>query len=304
MGCEGVPDDSVETSESALTSSQRVALISTAYANNASLLGSAASGVTQFSNGAKQDFTGAGNNSSIYVGDAVNAAYVVLGYILDDYLSLGAQSGVMGYPTSDEFETGGNDGRCNFFQHGRILWKAGATAAYGTHDRIDTYYHDVGMEWATLGYPQSNEYAFGGGRKNDFEYGKIYYKSGSSRGVLTGINPGNATRLNNNNWPRITSASVSVDYSGFGACVLKIQGKGFPAGSSVTLAANDPMGRYYFNAGPTVASDGTFTYTNTSSCTPTFRKINGYGTIEAQAGGSTAIAAVSSYAGTNFTGAM
>jgi hypothetical protein len=299
-----MPDDSVETSEAALSSSQRTTLINNKYNANKSLLGSSIGSVTQFSNGAKQDFSGASNNSSIYVGDAVNAAYIVLGYIRSDYLSLGAQGGVMGYPTTDEFDTGYHDGRCNFFQKGRILWKSGATAAYSTHDKIDQYYTAVGLEWATLGYSQSNEYAFGSGRKNDFEYGKIYYTGGAARGVLTGINPGNATRLNDQNAPRITSASVSVDYSGFGACVLKIQGKGFPAGSSVTLAANDPMGRYYFNAGPTVASDGTFTYTNQNSCTPTFRKINGYGTLEAQAGGKVAIYALPSYAGTNFTGAM
>src|SRR5262249_38094243 len=135
-------------------------------------------------------------------------------------------------------------------------------------------------------------------------YGKIYYTGGAARGVLTGINPGSGGRLTQQNAPRITSASVSVDYSGFGACVLKIQGAGFPAGSSVTLAANHPPGRYYFNAGPTVASDGTFTYANQSSCTPTFRKINGYGTLEAQAGGKVAITAVSSYAGTTYTGDM
>jgi hypothetical protein len=305
-GCEGVAEDDVETTESAaLTSTQRTTLITNKYNANKSLLGSNINSVTQFSNGAKQDFSGAGSNSSIYVGDAVNAAFIVLGYIRGDYLSLGAQGGVMGYPTTDEFDTGYKTGRCNFFQKGRILWKNGATAAHSTHDKIDAYYTNVGLEYATLGYPVSDEVAFSGGRKNDFEYGKIYYKSGIARGVLTGINPGSSTRLAEQNRPRITSASLSVDYTGFGACVLKLQGAGFPPGQSVYFAANDPISKYYFNSsGTIVAADGTFSTTNNNSCTSEFRKINGYGTIQVEAGNAIAIAAVSSYAGTNYTGSM
>jgi len=307
-GCEGVAGDDVETTESAaLTSSQRTTLITNKYNANRSLLGTSITGVTQFSNGAKQDFSGAANNSSIYVGDAVNAACIVLGYIRSDYLSLGAQGGVMGYPTTDEFDTGYRTGRCNFFQYGRILWKNGATAAHSTHGGIDAYYTKVGLEYATLGYPLSDEVPFTGGRKNDFEYGKIYYKSstGTARGVLTGLNSGSTTRLAEQKRPRITSASLSVDYTGFGACILKLQGAGFPPGQSVFFAANDPISQYYFNSSNTiVAADGTFSTTNNNSCTSQFRKINGYGTIQAEAGDAIAIAAVSAYAGTNYTGAM
>jgi len=78
-GCEGVAEDDVETTESAaLTSTQRTTLITNKYNANKSLLGSNINSVTQFSNGAKQDFSGAGSNSSIYVGDAARARSAVL----------------------------------------------------------------------------------------------------------------------------------------------------------------------------------------------------------------------------------
>ncbi|HXU65435.1 MAG TPA: hypothetical protein VN962_27230 [Polyangia bacterium] len=311
IGCGEMPGDqaaATTANESAglasLSTSQRTTLINNKFNQNTALLGSPISGsLVQFSNGAKEDFTGAGSNSSIYLGDSVDVAFIVMGFIRGDYLSQGAQSGVLGYPVSDEGNTSFGTGRFSQFQHGRSLWKNGASAAFSTHNRIDDYYITVGMEWGNLGYPQSDEYAFGSQRKNDFEFGKIYY-NGTSRGVITASNTN--SKLSTQSWPRLTRATIAATQSG--GCI-NVAGAGFPANVLVSFQTNDPSGHRPSNGSTVTGSDGTFTFdeslvNNGQNCTTGIFRINGLATIEAHGGGATAILGVSTTAGSPYPGSL
>jgi uncharacterized protein with LGFP repeats len=59
-------------------------------------------------------------------------AYVVWGKIRDKWNQLGGSQGKLGYPTSDEVDTG--DGvKKSTFEHGTITWKPGDADAYATY---------------------------------------------------------------------------------------------------------------------------------------------------------------------------
>jgi hypothetical protein len=300
----GAGDQPFETAVSDLTQTQRADAINDKFVQNQALLGAPVGNTVQFSNGAKRDFA---NNASIYIGDSVGQAHIVLGLIRGDYFAVGAQSGVLGYPTTDELDTAFATGRFNLFEHGRSLWKGGAATAFSTHDKINAYFGSVGSEWGNLGYPQSDEKAFGSGRKNDFEFGKIYFKTGVARGVITAFNSGN--KLAAQNWPRITSLSITPHAAGNGGCVIAT-GAGFPPGAVVSFRANDPgpIGQHNSRGNATVQSNGTFSFDENiqpfpQDCTPGILRVNGLATIEATVGGGTnAIAAVSTSAGIPWTG--
>jgi hypothetical protein len=49
-------------------------------------------------------------------------AHVVRGEIRDLWLQLGAESGELGYPVTDEMPTPDGRGRCSEFEHGEIRW--------------------------------------------------------------------------------------------------------------------------------------------------------------------------------------
>jgi uncharacterized protein with LGFP repeats len=52
-----------------------------------------------------------------------SGAHVVRGAIRTRWGVLGAEMGVLGYPTSDEEPLPGGDGRMSRFQHGEIVWR-------------------------------------------------------------------------------------------------------------------------------------------------------------------------------------
>ena len=57
-------------------------------------------------------------------------AFRVYGAIYQRYLQLGAEASFLGYPTSDEIDTGFGQGRVSHFQKGNIYW----TPADGVHE--------------------------------------------------------------------------------------------------------------------------------------------------------------------------
>jgi hypothetical protein len=230
-----------------------------------------------------------------------------MGLILSDYIYVGAQSGALGYPTTDEGDTLFGDGRYNLFQKGRILWKRGTSKANATQGRINDYYTTVAMEWGPLGYPLTDEFAFGstGGRQNTFEFGKIYYYNSRAQAMVTNLNPGVTTRLTQQNAPRITSVSL-VGAAVGDACINHIQGGGFPPSTLVSFVANAPTGAYSFTGSVWADGSGNFDYwpSSGSACVQVLPKINGYATIQANGGGARAIYAHSTSLGTNWAGAQ
>jgi hypothetical protein len=71
-------------------------------------------------------------DSSIYWSDATGA-HSVGGEIRERWLALGGHSGVLGYPTDDETDTGDGLGRICRFEHGSIMWRP----ELGAHEVLD-----------------------------------------------------------------------------------------------------------------------------------------------------------------------
>ncbi|HXU63921.1 MAG TPA: hypothetical protein VN962_19620 [Polyangia bacterium] len=79
----------------------------------------------------------------------------------------------------------------------------------------------------------------------------------------------------------------------------------------MSFRTNDPgsTGTHASRGTATVKSDGTFTFdesvvNTTQACTPGILRVNGLATVEASAGGSTAITGVSTTAGSAYTGSL
>ena len=102
-------------------------------------------------------------------------AYQVYGAIGEKWRQLGAETGPLGAPSSDERDAA-RGGRFNEFQHGFIYWNGrdGAHAVYGT---IGEKWKQLGRETGALGYPLTDELpGTNGGRFNNFESGVIYWR--------------------------------------------------------------------------------------------------------------------------------
>jgi uncharacterized protein with LGFP repeats len=103
---------------------------------------------------------------------AATGAHEVHGAILSKWISLGAERSFLGFPTSDEKAAVG--GRFNTFQGGVIYWSPG-TGAHEVHGAIYGTWAGMGWERSFLGFPTSDEYAYNGGRRSDFQGGYIVW---------------------------------------------------------------------------------------------------------------------------------
>lgn len=100
--------------------------------------------------GRRQHFTG----STIYW--FTNEAYSVGGAIADKWHRLGAEQGVLGYPTSDELVLPDGVGRMNRFHNGVIYWHP-TTGARMVRGDILEQWSLAGYELSTYGYPTADE---------------------------------------------------------------------------------------------------------------------------------------------------
>jgi uncharacterized protein with LGFP repeats len=121
--------------------------------------------------------------ASIYWSPSTGAR-AVQGQIRGLWAGLGWESGLLGYPTSDERVTADGRGRYNTFQTGAVIWTAsgGAVAVYGS---IYARYVALGGVTSSLGYPTRSEYAVPGGRASDFQRGTITWTAATGRTVVT-----------------------------------------------------------------------------------------------------------------------
>jgi uncharacterized protein with LGFP repeats len=113
----------------------------------------------------------------LYQGGAIvwspaTGAHESTGAIRATYAQLGFETGVMGYPTTDEVSglTGG--GVTQAYQGGAIVWSP-ATGAHGSTGAIRSAWLSLGAQNGALGYPTSNEYAVPGGVAQDYQGGRI-----------------------------------------------------------------------------------------------------------------------------------
>src|SRR6201999_1138426 len=112
---------------------------------------------------------------SIYYSPATGAREVQ-GAIRDRWALLGAETGLLGYPLTDETGTPDGVGRYNHFQRGSIYWTP-ATGAHEVHGSIRDEWSSIGWERSVVGYPATDETGTpdGIGRFNHFGTGSIYW---------------------------------------------------------------------------------------------------------------------------------
>lgn len=149
---------------------QAIAAKHVALGGAAGLLGSPTTTAARTPNrqGWYQHFAG----GSIYWSQATGA-HEVHGAIREKYASMGWETSLLGFPTSDESQ-GGGLGRFSSFQGGQILWSP-ATPAHEVHGDILGKYLSLGASRSFLGYPVSDELPFGaaGARVSNFQLGQI-----------------------------------------------------------------------------------------------------------------------------------
>jgi uncharacterized protein with LGFP repeats len=117
-------------------------------------------------------------------------AHEVHGLIRAKWAKLGWERSFLGYPKTDETDSGGGaNGRYNLFQGGAVLWKRGASEAFENHGAIRSKFGQMGWEAGFLGFPVTDETKTpdGIGRFNHFEGGSIYWKPSISAHEVHGL---------------------------------------------------------------------------------------------------------------------
>lgn len=117
-------------------------------------------------------------------------AHEVHGLIRAKWSKLGWERGFLGYPKTDEQDSGGGaNGRFNLFQGGAVLWKRGAKEAFENHGAIRGKFGQMGWEAGFLGFPTTDETTTpdGIGRFNHFDGGSIYWKPSISAHEVHGL---------------------------------------------------------------------------------------------------------------------
>lgn len=109
-------------------------------------------------------------------------AHEVHGAIRDKWASLGWETSLLGYPTTDETAVSNGPGRFNHFEHGSVFWSP-STAAHEVHGAIRDKWASLGWENSYLGYPVSDELNWTdpilhlSGRISNFQWGRIAWTS-------------------------------------------------------------------------------------------------------------------------------
>jgi LGFP repeat len=115
---------------------------------------------------------------------AATGAHETVGPISTRYVALGAEGGLLGFPTSGRIVQAA--GTVTWFQRGRISHSP-ATGAWETVGAIAARYRQTGAEGGPLGYPVAGEAATAdGGRVSTFQHGRISYSPVTGAPVLRG----------------------------------------------------------------------------------------------------------------------
>nr|HEX4318273.1 C39 family peptidase [Kofleriaceae bacterium] len=111
------------------------------------------------------------------------ASDAVGGAIGDHYAAIGGCTSVVGPPITEERGTPDDVGRYNVFESGSIYWTP-QLGAHEVHGAIRDAWAAAGWEAGRLGYPTSDEYAAGDGRRNDFEHGYIQWSASTGQTTI------------------------------------------------------------------------------------------------------------------------
>lgn len=103
----------------------------------------------------------------------------IKGGIGQTWINAGGPNSGLGYPTSDEVGGLVGGGAKQYFQGGEVVWSPASGARVMTGG-IRSAWVGQGSEGGRLGYPTTNEYAAsGGGYSQDYQGGRITWRSGS-----------------------------------------------------------------------------------------------------------------------------
>jgi uncharacterized protein with LGFP repeats len=112
-------------------------------------------------------------------------AHPVRGAIRGAWAAAGADTGLLGYPTTDELGAADGTGRLQLFQGGAVFWSPD-TGAYPVRGAIRAAWADQGADSGPLGYPTGGEVAAGAGVAQLFQGGVIAYTDGAGAQVVRG----------------------------------------------------------------------------------------------------------------------
>ena len=111
-----------------------------------------------------------------YTALAACARDAVVGKIAEKFDALGGCGSLVGPPITGERGTPDGVGRYSVFERGSIYWTP-QLGAHEVHGRIRDAWAAAGWETGSLGYPTSDEYADGDGRRSDFQHGFIHWSA-------------------------------------------------------------------------------------------------------------------------------
>ena len=126
-----------------------------------------------------------GSGSAIYWNAASGTAYELHGCLYQNYAAAGGP-GSLGMPRSNETKvTGGYYNllagtSCGSSTGSGLYWVSSLSAAFRVYGCIYQAYAGFGGPTSVLGLPTSDEYAYNGGRRSDFQCGSISYLGGVS----------------------------------------------------------------------------------------------------------------------------
>ncbi|MFI1147443.1 FG-GAP-like repeat-containing protein [Streptomyces sp. NPDC020817] len=139
------------------------------------------------------------DNGSVYWHPS-SGAWIVWGGIRAKWLALGAEKGILGYPTSDETPTFDGTGRFSTFYSaaggkGGIFWST-ETGAWSVHGSIYATYVSLGGPASRIGYPVTDETNVGDGSVARFNHfrprsdaeatASIYWSKGNGASAIRG----------------------------------------------------------------------------------------------------------------------
>jgi hypothetical protein len=126
-----------------------------------------------------QDFNGgAHGKGALMLAPGSGQAYWLHGGIWNRYVSLGGPKSLMGEPTGDEqaiTSSRKTKGAYQAFERGWLYYNGLKNRVFYVVNAIAQKYKSLGLHSDQLGLPTSDEYAFQGGARNDFEGGYIHW---------------------------------------------------------------------------------------------------------------------------------
>jgi len=159
--------------------------------------------------GFTQNFDGSQNGKgagAIMLAPSADQAFWIHGAIWTRYSStqFGGPKSVVGEPTGDERSVTSSQstaGAYQAFTKGYLYFNTPRNQVYYVVNAIAQKYQSIGLHTDQLGFPISDEYAWNGGARNDFEGGYIYWTAVSGA-VIVRNQPAPLPTVAGYNWDR------------------------------------------------------------------------------------------------------